>query len=140
MLDGLAPVARSIRNLSEVLQEARKARPDLRELIDLRDRAYDLSRTSELLYQDSKTAMDVAVVRRAEEQAEAGQQMARSAHRLNTLAAVFFPLATLGSIFGTTLTDDWSWKNSIVPFSIFLVAGSLLGILLSSFVNKKPAL
>ncbi len=65
-------------------------------MIDHRDRAYELSRQAELLYDDAKNSMDVAVVRRAEEQARASHQMTSSAHRLNIMAALFFPFATLG--------------------------------------------
>ena len=45
---------------------------DIRELIEVRDYAYDVSRTAELLYQDAKNSMEIAVVRRAEEQARLG--------------------------------------------------------------------
>ena len=50
LLEGLSPVLRSVRNLYDVLQEARKLCPDIRELIEVRDYAYDVSRTAELLY------------------------------------------------------------------------------------------
>ncbi len=136
LLDGLAPVMRSSRNFYEVLQEARKAAPELRELIDLRDRAYEVSRTAELLYQDAKNAMDVAVVKRAEEQAIASHKMSVSAHRLNTMAAIFFPLATLGAIFGTTLTENWTWSKTASPFLLFVLAGLAAGIALALFINR----
>ncbi len=137
LLDGLAPLMRSSRNLYDVLDEARKLAPDLRELIDLRDRAYEMSRTAELLYQDAKNSMEVAVVRRAEEQAAASHKMSVSAHRLNTMAAIFFPLATLGAVFGTTLTDNWSWANTAAPFLLFVLSGLLAGLVLALFVNRK---
>ncbi len=137
LLDGLAPLMRSSRNLYDVLEEARKTAPNLRELIDLRDRAYEMSRTAELLYQDAKNSMEVAVVRRAEEQAEASHKMSVSAHRLNTMAAIFFPLATLGAVFGTTLTDNWSWAKTPAPFLLFVMSGLLAGFFLALFVNRK---
>ncbi len=90
LLEGLAPIARSLRNLLEVFEEARKAKPIDRGLIDYRDRAYELSRWAELMYDDAKNSMDVAVVRRAEEQASASHRMMVSAHRLNVLAAFVF--------------------------------------------------
>lgn len=139
LLEGLAPVSRAIRNFWEVLEEARKALPSARELIDIRDRAYDLSRNSELLYQDSKNAMDVAVVRRAEEQALASYQTAEEARRLNRMAALFFPLATIGTIFGTTLTENWSWSQTTGPFFLFLIFGMACGIALSLFINRPVA-
>ncbi len=136
LLDGLAPLMRSSRNFHDVLDEARKLAPELRELIDLRDHAYEMSRTAELLYQDAKNSMDVAVVRRAEEQAQASHNMSVTAHRLNTMAAIFFPLATVGTIFGTTLTENWSWSQTVGPFVLFVSLGLLAGVMLASFVNR----
>ncbi len=134
LLDGLAPFQRSLRNLYEVLQEARKVGDGFDELIDVRNRAYELSRSAELLHQDAKNAMDVAVIRRAEEQAVSSERMAKASHRLNILASIFFPLATLGAIFSTTLTEGWSWSRSASPFFAFLLCGGVLGMILVSFV------
>ena len=120
------------------LEEARKALPEERTLIDHRDRAYDLSRQAELLYEDAKNSMDVAVIRRADEQASSTHQMTVAAHRLNMLAAMFFPFATLGAIFGTTLTDNWSWSHSALPFILFLMTGLLIGLTLAQFI-ARPA-
>lgn len=136
LLEGLAPIVRSNRNLLEALEEARKAIPDARELIDYRDRAYDLSRQAELLYEDSKNSMDVAIVRRADEQAQSTRQMMVAAHRLNVMAALFFPFATLGAVFGTTLTDNWSWSNSPFPFIVFVMLSLLGGLVLSLFITQ----
>jgi hypothetical protein len=138
ILEGLAPIVRSVRNLLETLEEARKAIANDRSIIDHRDKAYELSRQAELLYEDAKNSMDVAVVRRADEQAIASRQMSVAAHRLNMLAALFFPFATLGAIFGTTLTDNWSWRDSSMPFLIFLGAGLAIGVLLAKFI-ARPA-
>jgi hypothetical protein len=139
LLEGLSPLVRSSRNLLEALEEARKSLPEDRSLIDHRDRAYDLSRQAELLYEDAKNSMDVAVIRRADEQANATHQMTVAAHRLNTLAAIFFPFATLGAIFGTTLTDNWSWSQSAVPFILFLGSGLLIGLSLAVFIVRPAA-
>lgn len=136
LLDGLAPVARCIRNFQAVMEEARRAIIEDRSLIDHRDRAYELSRQAELLYEDAKNAMDVAVIRRADEQTRATHQMTVAAHRLNMLAALFFPFATLGAIFGTTLTDNWSWSKTYVPFILFLVVGFLAGLIMSRFISR----
>ena len=138
VLEGLAPIVRSTRNLLEVLEEARKAITEDRSLIDHRDRAYDLSRTADLLYEDAKNSMDVAMVRKADEQAQASHQMALASHRLNLLAAMFFPFATLGAIFGTTLTDNWSWSQSPIPFLLYIAAGVFIGVFLTTFVVKPP--
>lgn len=139
LLDGLAPLVRASRNFSEVMDEVRRARPDNRKLIDQRDRAYEISRRSDLMYNDAKNALDVSVVRRAEEQATAAHRMATSSHRLNMLAAAFFPIATLGSVLGTTLTDEWSWARSALPFILYLMVGTLAGIALMGFINRNES-
>jgi len=137
LLEGLTPLGRSARNLYELLAEARRAVPDCRELIDARDAAYEMSRNAELLYQDAKNAMDIAIIRQAEEQAKSSEQMSVASHRLNLMAAIFFPLATLGGIFGTTLTDGWSWSQTAAPFILFLIVGLISGAILVGFVGKK---
>ncbi len=136
LLEGLAPLVRSSRNLLETLEDARKSLPDERSLIDHRDRAYDLSRQAELLYEDAKNSMDVAVIRRADQNANSTHRMTIASHRLNMLAAMFFPFATVGAIFGTTLTDNWSWSNSALPFVFFLITGLLIGLVLAMFIAR----
>ncbi len=136
VLEGVVPIVRSARNLLETLEQARQAIPDDRTFIDYRDKAYELSRHAELLYEDAKNSMDVAIVRRADEQASSSRQMMIAAHRLNILAALFFPFATLGAIFGTTLTDNWSWSDSCLPFFLFLLAGVGTGVFLLSYIRR----
>jgi hypothetical protein len=136
ILDGIVPLVRSTKNLLSTLEEARKEFPKDRSIIDHRDRAYELSRQAELLYEDAKNSMEVAMIRRADEQTMATHQMTVASHRLNLLAAIFFPLATMGSVFGTTLTDNWSWSKSISGFACFLAAGIALGLILVGFVSR----
>jgi hypothetical protein len=62
--------------------------------------------------------------------------MMLAAHRLNILAALFFPFAILGSILGTTLTDNWTWSHSAIPFVLYVVAGSVIGLLLTRFISR----
>jgi F0F1-type ATP synthase assembly protein I len=135
ILDTLVPIMRTVKNLLAALEEARKAVPKDRALIDIRDRSYDLTRQAELLYEDVKNSMDVAMIRKADVQAKAAQQMAAATHRLNVLAAIFLPIATLGAALGTTLTDNWSWSQNPIGFVIFLIIGVALGAIVASFVN-----
>jgi hypothetical protein len=116
--------------------EARKGLPDERSLIDHRDRAYDLARQAELLYEDAKNSLDVAMVRRADQQAQTAHRMMLAAHRLNVLAALFFPFATLGAILGTTLTDNWTWSRSAIPFLGYVIAGGIAGLLLTRYISR----
>lgn len=139
ILEGLSPLSRASKHLLEVLQEARTAFPDATEIIDWRDQAYEMSREADLTYQFSKDSLDVAVIKRAEEQAAASNRMALAAHKLNVMAALFFPLATLGAIFGTSLTENWSWSNSPLAFVCFLAVGIGSGIALARYITPKPS-
>jgi hypothetical protein len=137
VLDRLAPIHRAARHLHQVLQEARQAIPDARELINCRDRAYEIERNAELLHTDTTNALDVLAAKKAEEQAQASHQMAVSAYRLNLLVAFFFPLATLSGILGVNLLHGFEYVAPPLPFLAFLFAGLLSGFGLMAFVNVR---
>ena len=142
VIEALAPVHRSTRHMYLTLQEARKNVPQDREIIDFRDRAYEIERTAELLYQECQNSLEFIMARRAEEQAGSSRRMALSAHRLNILAAFFFPIATLSTIFGTNFVHGWEEVAAPIPFLAMLALGLILGFILKSFVAEelhKPA-
>jgi Mg2+ and Co2+ transporter CorA len=134
VIERIAPVQRATRHLHQALQDARKACPEYRELIDLRDRAYDIERTAELLYNGARNSLDFAVAKRAEEQALASHQMAVSAHRLNMLAAFFFPIAALTAIFGVNLTHGLEKQAPPFLFLGLVATGVICGAILASFI------
>lgn len=135
VLEQLGPLRRSIGNLHQVLQESRKAYPEYRELIDARDRAYEIERTADLLLSGTKNALDVLAARQAELQAASSHQMALASHRLNLLVAFFFPIATLTAIFGTNLQHGLEQLSPPYPFLAVLVLGLVLGAILTAFVT-----
>lgn len=142
VLTELAPLVRSAHNLYTVLKEARGAAREDRQLILLRDRAYALTRRLELLQQDTKNTLDFLIARRAEEQAESAQRQASAAHRLNVLAALFFPLATLTSLLSTRLGHgaDFDRLDALyapAPLLWLVPIGLGLGIVLAVFVSRK---
>lgn len=140
VLTSLAPLVRAARNLCEVLHDARQAARDDRGLILLRDRGYALARHLELLNQEAKNTLDFVIARRSEEQAEASRHQARAAHRLNVMAALFFPIATLGAVFGMDLghgLEAFDSANAPVPMLVVLGAGLVLGFLLTLFITRK---
>jgi hypothetical protein len=142
VLEPLAPVHRATRHLHQTFQEARKMLPQDRDLINFRDRAYEIERMAELLYQETQNSLRFLTARRAEEQAASSQRMAVSAHRLNVLAAFFFPIATLSTIFGANLAHGWEQEAAPIPFLAMLIVGLAFGFLLKSFVTedlRKPA-
>jgi len=134
VLERLAPIQRTGRNLHAVLQEARELCPGDRDLINHRDRAYEIERTAELLYTETKNSLDLLMARRAEEQAKASRRMAASAHRLNLLAAFFFPLAALSGILGVNLVHGFETFQPPVPFLAFVAVSVITGLILATFV------
>lgn len=136
VLQAVTPLQRAARHLHQVLQDARKAVPADRNLIDLRDRAYDIERNAEILYADTKNGLDYALARRAEEQAAAAHKMSVSAHRLNVLAAFFFPIATLSAIFGVNMQHGWENVPGPGPFLALLAAGLACGFVLKSYITR----
>lgn len=138
----LDPVHRAARNLHHVLQNARDECREDRDLINLRDRAYQIERTAELLHRDARNGMELEVARNAEEQAASSHQMAMSAHRLNVLAAFFFPIVTLCTIFGVNMKHGLENVEGPYPLLCVLAAGLVLGFVLKSYVTAdatKPA-
>jgi Mg2+ and Co2+ transporter CorA len=137
VLEHLTPLHRSVRNLHQVMQEARKMVPADRDLINLRDWAYDIERTAELLFNEVKNSLDFAVARRAEEQARSSQRMATAAHRLNVLAAFFFPIATLSAVFGVNLEHGLETLHGPYLFLGLIAIGVITGALLLGFVTSR---
>ncbi len=138
VLEALAPVRRAARHLYQALQEARQMVPGDRDLINFRDRAYETERAAELLYQETQHSLDFLMARRAEEQAASSRRMAVSAHRLNLLAAFFFPIATLSAVLGVNLKHGWEQVSAPWPFLAMLAVGLALGLILKSFVTEQP--
>ncbi len=137
VLEELSPIQRSSNNMYHVLQEARKMVPEDREIINLRDRCYELSRTVELLFKSAKNALDFLVAKQSEAQSQSSHQMAVSAHRLNILASLFFPMVTLAAIFSTNYDSGITKTIDGPTLWMGLVAGGLaLGFVLTLLLNR----
>jgi hypothetical protein len=139
LLRALAPLHRTARNLHTTLQQARELAPADRDLINLRDQAGEIERAAELLHGDAKNGLDFTMARQAEEQAQRTYDMAVAAHRLNLLAAVFFPVATLSAIFGMNLAHGMEESEVGALFWIILGVGLVSGVLLARAIARKPA-
>jgi hypothetical protein len=137
VIDAVTPLVRTARHLHEVLQEARQLVPKDRDLLNLRDRSYDLDRRAELLLSDSRNGLEFAMARKSEQQAEEALRMSTSAHRLNMLASFFFPMVTLAAILGTNLKHGFEDFSTPWPFVIMLGAGLLFGLLLQAFLRRR---
>lgn len=138
VLQAVAPLHRTARNLHSALQQAREMLPSDRDLINLRDRAGEVERSLELLHVDAKNALDFTVARESEEQTRRGYDMAVASHRLNVLVAMFFPIATVSTIFGMNLRHGLEHYNSPIAFWGVLAASFVTGVLLTAAIVKRP--
>ena len=127
ILEQVAPLSHAAQSLHNTLQAAREAIHEDRDIIDLRDWAYQIERGFELLYTDTKNALDFSIARRAEEEAQLSHQAVQTAHRLNVLAAIFFPLTAISSLFGMNLRNGLEDSSTAVFWMVFL-AGIVVGL------------
>ena len=137
LLLAIAPLHRSVRNLHTTLQQAREMVPDDRDLLNLRDQVVEIERAIELLHGDVRNGLDFTVARQAEEQTERSYEMAVSAHRLNLLAALFFPIATISAVFGMNLSHGLVGGGPATFWTI-LAASLVCGLFLAQAIAKKP--
>ncbi|RCS56182.1 hypothetical protein DTL42_00200 [Bremerella cremea] len=142
VISELSPLLRATRNLHSTLQKARELIGNDRAAINYRDRAYELERSAELLFNEAKNELDFLIAQRTEQQAASSHRMAISAHRLNVMAAFFFPVVTLATIFGTSMRHGLETLSWPFPFLTMVFVGILLGVMLIVFmtmpVNPKP--
>lgn len=136
LLDALVPLVRAARNLHAAVQSAREAIKGDATLIELRDLAYDVDRRFELLTEDVRLAIQFRTAKEAEEQARLGREALRASHRLNKLAAFFFPLTAIGSLFGMNLRSGLD-TDSVAMFFVVLGAGLVLGFAVKGWVTGR---
>ncbi|CAN5237927.1 hypothetical protein BH11CYA1_BH11CYA1_40890 [soil metagenome] len=138
LLQAIAPLHRSSRNLHTTLQQARELLAEDRDLIVARDSAGEIERAFELLHLDAKNGLDYTVAKKSELQSQQSYEMAISAHRLNVLAAIFFPITALSSIFAINPAMAPATLLGSAGFWTVLGVGALTGLLLSQGVARKP--
>jgi hypothetical protein len=138
LLRATTPLHRSAHNLHAALQQARDMVPNDRDLINVRDEAGEVERGVELLHSDARHGLDYTIARQAEQQSARTYEMAVSAHRLNLLAAAFFPIATLSAIFGMNLAHGLDNVTHSAFFWCVLVCGLACGGLLATLIARKP--
>jgi hypothetical protein len=130
ILEQAAPLQHATSNLHATLQAAREAMPEDRSIIDWRDWAYDLERAMDLLYTTAKNALDFHIAQQSEEEIRLRGQSIQVANRLNLLAAVFFPLTAVSSVFGMNLRSGFESTSAWMFWSLLLI-GILLGAAMS---------
>ncbi|MGK7873692.1 MAG: hypothetical protein AB4426_10400 [Xenococcaceae cyanobacterium] len=136
ILEEITPLHHATKNLHDTLQSAREAIQDDRDIIDLRDWAYELERSFDLLYMDTKNALDFHIAKKADEQARLSMQSVRAGDRLNTLVAIFLPLTAITSVFGMNLPHGLEDTSTLLFWSVFLM-GIFLGFFIRGWVFKE---
>ena len=136
LLETLTPLVRAARNMHQALQTAREAVKGDTFLIEMRDLAYEVERNFELLCEDVRNAIQHRTARKAEEQARLSEQALHASHRLNILAALFFPLMAVAGLFGMNLSHGFSEHRPAV-FWLVVVISCALGFGIKSWVLGK---
>ncbi|MDP9603118.1 UNVERIFIED_ORG: hypothetical protein J2W38_002907 [Variovorax paradoxus] len=136
ILGPLIPLARAASNMQATLQSAREAVPEDAMITDLRDRAVEIVRGLELLLADTRMSLDYRLAHAAEQQARAANEVSRAQHKLNTIAALTFPLMAVGAAFGMNLHSGAENLPGWAFWAIF-GAGLFMGVLLRGWV-KAP--
>lgn len=137
LVEALTPLVRAARNMHQALQTARDAIKNDAFLIEMRDLAYDIERNLELLLEDTRNEIQQRTARKAEEQAELSAAALQASHRLNILAALFFPLTAIASLFGMNLSHGLDMESPVF-FWLILVAGCALGFGLKTWMLGRP--
>lgn len=136
VIDSATPLLRAVRNMGVVMKDLRNALPNDRDILTIRDMSVEAERATDLLLADAKSSLDFIIAKNASRQAKEAQKTAYEAQKLNRLAALFFPLVTLASLFGM------NEPREVLGFpGIFWVMaiGLILGGVLWSVLGKKSS-
>lgn len=133
------PLMRAMKNLLAPLTTAREKHPKVRELLIWREEAYGIERAVELLYEETRAALNFTVAEEAEVQSRANLEMAAAAHRLNLIVALFLPLTAVGSVFGMNLVNG---LEDVGPWLFWVVftCGVSIGFLIKGFIGRNEAM
>lgn len=128
VLQAATPLVRTARHLWRAMQDAREGVPKDHDLIVLRDKADDVQRAAELVHEHAEDGLAFALANAAEEQARQGADIARASHRLNLLAAMFFPVTAIATIFGMQLDNGFGQSGAPFVFWGVVAAAFVLGL------------
>lgn len=135
-LERATPILRAARNMHKALQQARDLMPEDPDIVPLRDEAYAVERNAEFLVSDIRNAFELYVAKKTEEMSKSSQGMAVAQHRLNTLAAIFLPTATLASVMGMNLSHGMETASAPLPFLVAVVLGICLGLGVKAWLDR----
>ena len=124
----IVPIHRAAENMSAAISRAYELCPDDRGLLACRNLAAGVERTSELLKDDAAYGLEYTMAKQAESQSLAS-------HRLNLIAAIFFPILAFASIFGMNLEHGFEHEATWL-FWLFVAVGIAIGIVMKSIVFR----
>ncbi len=124
VMDAVIPLKRAAAHVFQAIQAAREQLKEYHDLIEIRDLAYDNERRYDILWQDSKNAVDFKIAQESEEQADLSKEALRASHKLNLLAALFFPLTALTSLFGMNMSSGFDDGGPFLFWLIFAIGGA----------------
>ncbi len=133
LVEALVPLVRAARNMHVALQAAREAVKGDGFILEMRDLAYEVERNLDLLLEDARNAIKHRTAREAEEQARLSRAALQASHRLNIMAALFFPLTAVASLFGMNLLHGLN-QNSVLIFWAVSGVSVLLGFAMKAWV------
>jgi Mg2+ and Co2+ transporter CorA len=130
------PVHRSARNMYAAITQLRDAVPEDKDVLALRDRAYEIERWAETLTGDAENGMEYTVAQHTEEQATMSERILEESHRLNMLAALFMPITALGAMLGMNVTNGLESLSPVVFWGI-VISAAFVGFFLRGQVQKR---
>ncbi len=133
LLESITPLTRAARGMHHALQTAREAIKGDAFLIEMRDLASDVERNLDLLGEDVRNAVQYKMARETEEQAKLSREAVRASHRLNILAAWFFPLTAISSVFGMNFAHGLDPHRPALFWIVFAL-GTTLGFAMKGWV------
>lgn len=135
LLEELTPINRAVKNLTAALQSARSHIKGDVFLISMRDEALEIERNFELLMVEARLALDRKVSENAESHAARSQEIAKSQHKFNLLAAITFPLMAIAALMGMNLNHGLE-KMTPILFWIIVAMGGLIGVVVRRWVKS----
>jgi hypothetical protein len=136
LLHDSAPLLRTTRNLSAVLQEARDLAKTDSGLIAIRDQGQDVERAMELIHGHARSGLDYTIAKGTEDAASNSKHVLESGHRLNLIAATFLPITALGALFSMQLEHGLEHVQAPYVFWGVAAAAFLLGLIVRSSLPK----
>jgi hypothetical protein len=130
------PLARALRELILVLDEALSFDPEDRAIRRCCDRAKEIGRAADLLHADSRATLEFLRTEHGEAIVKVGERLSRTVNRLNVLVVIFLPLTALGSFLA--MNPGLPWIVKAVFWGVFLSGFVIAAAVLWLSMNPPP--